>query len=206
MIRISHTEFSSAQQDFPRWWRAKQTPTTSGRMLGYAQVVKLSIYKFHKEQGNRASALAHFDRLVTGRLTNAQKIFRARLQLESYVDWYARSAVIVADQRVRLSLSLGADVVFGGEISRLDVSGNRYRAVLLSPAAPRNWQSETRIPLIQLAIARKYERDDQDVAVGVQLLDGTGLAEVTFGFDELATALATANRIADRVRRSLRRS
>jgi hypothetical protein len=205
VTRISHAEFSAAQQDFTRWWQAKQSPPASGRRLGYAQVVKLSIYRFHKEQGNRDVALAHFDQLVAGRLTNAQKIYRARLQLESYADWHEGSGVIVADHRVRLSLPLGNDVMFGGEISRVDVVGTRYRGVLLMSPISRNWQQETRMRLIQLAVARKYERQEEDVSVAVQLLDGNDLNEVTFDSGQLGTALEGANRIAERIRRALRR-
>ena len=91
MIRISHSELAAAQQDFATWWRAKQAPTTGGRRLGYAQVVKLAIYKYHSLQGNRQGSLAHFDQLVSTRLTNVQRIAQARLQLQAYIDWVEHS-------------------------------------------------------------------------------------------------------------------
>lgn len=104
MIRISHVELAAAQQDFAAWWRTKQAPATGGRRLGYAQAVKLAIYKYHSLQANGPASLAHFDQLVSARLTNAQRIAQARLQLQAYIDWVEGSGVIVADHRVRLNM------------------------------------------------------------------------------------------------------
>ena len=165
MIRISHSELAAAQQDFAAWWRLKQAPATEGRRLGYAQAVKLAIYKYHSLQSNRGASLAHFDQLVAARLTNAQRIAQARLQLHAYIDWAERSAVIVADHRVRLNLPLERDVVLGGEVSRIDLEPKGYRAVLLMARVPARWQQESRMPLIQLAVAYKYQRSPDDVSV-----------------------------------------
>ena len=141
MIRISHSELAAAQQDFAAWWRAKQAPTAGGRRLGYAQAVKLAIYKYHSLQANRSASLAHFDQLVSARLTNAQRIAQARLQLQAYIDWVEDSGVIVADHRVRLNLPLDGEVVLGGEISRIDMIPTGYRV----------W-----VPEILAAVFRKF--------------------------------------------------
>lgn len=201
MIRISHSELSVAQQDFATWWRQKQAPATAGRRLGYAQAVKLAIYKYHSLQSNRAASLAHFDQLVAARLTNAQRIAQARLQLQAYIDWTERSGVIVADHRVRLNLALEPDVVLGGEVSRIDLEPSGYRAVLLMARVPARWQQESRMPLIQLAIADRYQRSPDDVGVAVQLLDGTALNEATFAAPARETAFASAVAVARQVRR-----
>jgi hypothetical protein len=205
-MRISHTELTVAEQDFASWWRAKQAPSTGGPRLGYAQAVKLAVYRFHKQQGARAASLAHFDQLVARSLTNPKRIAQARLQLEAYMDWAERTGVIVADCRVRLNLPLEADVTLGGEVSRIDISGRGYRAVLLGDRFPSGWKEETRIPLIQLAVANSYERSADDITVAVQLLDGRGLDETSFDADERDEALDTAVTLAKRVRRMLSRS
>lgn len=206
MTRISHTELSAAQQDFASWWRAKQTPRSRGRRLGYAQAVKLAAYKFHLLQGDRSASLAHFDQLVARRLTNPKKIADARLQLEAYIDWVGRSGVIVADHRVRLNLPLDADVALGGEVSRIDIGRRGYRAVLLGARFPSRWKEETRMPLIQLGVANKYDRSPDDITIAVQLLDGTRLEEISFGVGERDEALTAAVALAKRVRRALSRS
>lgn len=206
MTRISHTELSAAQQDFAGWWRAKQMPASGGRRLGYAQAVKLAVYKFHLLQGDRVAALAHFDQLVARSLTNARKIADARLQLEAYIDWAARSGVIVADHRIRLNLPLDADVALGGEVSRIDVGPGGYRAVLLGARLPSRWKEETRMPLIQLAVANKYDRSPDDITIAVQLLDGTHLDEIGFDAGERDEAFAAAVALAKRVKRALSRT
>ena len=205
MIRISHSELAAAQQDFATWWRAKQAPTTGGRRLGYAQVVKLAIYKYHSLQGNRQGSLAHFDQLVSTRLTNVQRIAQARLQLQAYIDWVEHSGVIVADHRVRLNLPLEGEVALGGEISRIDMIPTGYRAVLLMARAPARWRQELRMPLIQLAVASRYDRPAADVKVAVQLLDGNGLDEGAFPTDVRDDALRSAVATAQQVKRALAR-
>ena len=199
MIRISHVELAAAQQDFAAWWRTKQAPATGGRRLGYAQAVKLAIYKYHSLQANGPASLAHFDQLVSARLTNAQRIAQARLQLQAYIDWVEDSGVIVADHRVRLNLPLDGEVALGGEVSRIDMIPTGYRAVLLMARAPARWKQELRMPLIQLAVANRYDRPATDVRVAVQLLDGNGLDEGAFPTgvrdDALRSAIATARQV-----------
>lgn len=205
MIRISHAEFADAQRDFAAWWRLKQAPPAAGRSLGYAQAVKLAIYKYHSLQSNRSASLAHFDQLVAARLTNAQRIAQARLQLQAYIEWAEHSGVVVADHRVRLNLTLEVDVMLGGEVSRIDLEPSGYRAVLLMARVPARWQQETRMPLIQLAVADKYQRSPNDVSVGVQLLDGTALTVANFEADARNAALESAVAIARQVRRATTR-
>lgn len=88
--------------------------------------------------------------------------------------------MIVADHRVRLNLALDGEVALGGEISRIDMIPTGYRAVLLMARAPARWKQELRMPLIQLAVANRYDRPPGDVRVAVQLLDGNGLDEGAF--------------------------
>ena len=205
MIRISHAELAAAQQDFAAWWRTKQAPATGGRRLGYAQAVKLAIYKYHSLQANGPASLAHFDQLVSARLTNAQRIAQARLQLQAYIDWVEDSGVIVADHRVRLNLPLDGEVALGGEVSRIDMIPTGYRAVLLMARAPARWKQELRMPLIQLAVANRYDRPATDVRVAVQLLDGNGLDEGAFPTGVRDDALRSAIATAQQVRRMLGR-
>jgi hypothetical protein len=205
VIRIGHSEIAAARQDFAAWWRQKQQPGPTGRRLGYAQLVKLGIYKYHALQSNRAGSLAHFDHLAAARLTNAQRITQARLQLQAYIDWIERAGVIVADHRVRLNLPLGADVALGGEVSRVDIVPSGYRVVLLVARTPVHWRDELRMPLIQLAIADRYHRDAEDVRVALQLLDGTALEEASFGKDARNAALRAAIAVAKQVGRVVAR-
>jgi len=206
VTRISHSELAAAQRDFAAWWQVKQAPATGGRRLGYAQAVKLAIYKYHSLQSNRAASLAHFDQLVAGRLTNQQRIAQARLQLEAYIEWVENSAVIVADHRVRLNLALDTDVVLGGEVSRVDLAPKGYRAVLLMERASSRWDQESRMPLIQLAIADRYQRSPEEVMVAVQRLDGTSLNEAAFDAHTRDAAFAAAAAIARQVQRASRRA
>jgi len=80
---------------------------------------------------------------------------------------------------VRLSLPLGQNVQVGGEVSRIDVDVERYRALLLG-RIPCDWRTETRMPLIQLGAAARFGRDYRDVEVGSSGVDGGRLSTVSF--------------------------
>lgn len=200
-MRISHSEFGAARHDPAAWLRAKQTPVVGGRRLGYAQAVKLAIYKFHSSQGDRSSTLNHFDQMATRHFRNAAKITEARLQLDAYIEWAHDAGVIVADHRIRLNLALHGDIALGGEVSRIDIGPNGYRAVLLSGRAVGGWKQELRMPLIQVAVADRYDRTADEVSVAIQMLDGGGLDEASYSQKDRNSAFDNAVDLAKQLHR-----
>jgi hypothetical protein len=85
-------------------------------------------------------------------------------------------------------------------VSRIAVNGRGYRAVLLG-SPPRDWRSETRMPLIQLGVADRLQRDYRDVTVGFQALDGQRLSTLTFDDDRLNRAREAAELLRAGLRR-----
>lgn len=154
-----------------------------------------------KTGGDRANAFAHFEALAI-RFSDPRRIFDTRVRLESYVDWCEKTEVVVADYRVRLNLPLGRNVQLGGEVSRIDVDGERYRAVLLG-RIPRDWRTETRMPLIQLGVAARLQRDYRDVEVGFQRVDGERLSTVSFDNRRISRAREVGATIAARIETGL---
>jgi hypothetical protein len=190
-LRISVAELEVCAQDVAGWVRAKLNPAGGGPRLGYAGAVKLGIYSFHKS-GNETAARAHLRDLLDRFQGSFQKA-AAEQEFESYLRWYTAQQPIVASHRVRLGLALGSGIILGGEVSRVDVdlTSGGYRAVQLG--APR------RMPLIQLGIADKYQREAAEVRVGFQHLDGSNLSLVSFSEAELQAAGRGARGIAQQV-------
>ena len=106
---------------------------------------------------------------------------------ESYIRWHRRSGVIVADSNIRLSYSIDGFLDLSGLISRLDITAVGYRAVILG-AGRGNWRTELRMPLIQTAVALKYGRPVDEVAVGVQDADGSALDEEVYTSAQITNA------------------
>lgn len=197
-MRISLAELELCSRDVAGWVRAKLHPTGGGPRLGYAGAVKLAIYQFHKT-GNDAAARAHLRDLLERFQSDFHKA-EAEQEFDTYLRWYASNHPIVASHRVRLSYPLSGGVILGGEVSRVDVDALRggYHAVLLGTPRP-NWQSEIRMPLIQLGIADRYQRGAAEVRVGFQHLDGSNLSLVSFSGADLQAAEQRARDLALRV-------
>jgi hypothetical protein len=180
-MRLSHTELAECVAD-PRGWLIKKRRTTGGRTLGYEQILKLGILRFHKDGGvNPEDARQHI-RAILGRQpklrdeVRKKEVFR---RFGEYVEWYFEAGVIVGAVRTRVSVEVSASLTLAGEVSRVDVVDEGYRGVLLGRHSD-DWKAELRMPLLQLGLANALARPVAEVEIGVQNLDGGGLQSTRF--------------------------
>ena len=201
-MRISHSELEACRRDVSRWVAAKLNPA-AGPRAGYAGMTKLAIYKFHAT-GDADTARDHL-RALLGRFGDTGKKLSAEYQLDAYIDWAEREGLIVADRKVRLGFDLGSGLLLGGEVSRVDVDlQGGYRAVLLGACDP-DWRDELRTPLLQRAVARHFAREEGEVSIGVQELDGGDLQTVRYSEAEIDAAEARARIVAAQLAREFER-
>jgi hypothetical protein len=106
---------------------------------------------------------------------------------------------LVADVRARIELDLGSEVILGGQVARVDITPDGYRVVLLGRFS-HGWQHEIRLPLIQRAMASKYDRSESAFVIARQELDGTNLEIAQFGTSEIDAAEVTARNLASTIR------
>jgi hypothetical protein len=197
-LKISHLELEACRRDVVRWVAARLAPG-AGPRAGYAGMTKLAIYRYHAT-GDAGAARDHL-RALLGRFGNEGKKLGAEYELDAYIEWAERSGLIVADRKVRLGYDLSSGISLGGEVSRVDVDLNGgYRAVLLGTCDP-GWRAELRMPLLQRAIADHFSRDEAEISVGVQELDGTGLQTVQYATDQVDEAEERARTVAAQLAR-----
>lgn len=166
-------------------------------------MTKLAIYRYHAT-GDADMARGHL-RALLGRFGDLGKKLSAEYQLDSYIEWAEREALIVADRKVRLEFDLGSEVLLGGEVSRVDVVlAGGYRAVLLG-SFDEGWRDELRTPLLQRAVARHFARNEGEVSVGVQALDGSDLQAVQYTESEIDAAEVQARALAAQLAREFER-
>ncbi|MDQ2668800.1 MAG: hypothetical protein M3Z05_22795 [Gemmatimonadota bacterium] len=158
-------------------------------------MTKLAIYKYHAT-GDADAARQHLRNLL-GRFGDTGKKLSAEYELDTYIAWAERNDLIVADRKVRIEYDLGSGVLLGGEVSRVDVDvvGGGYRAILLGAHDP-DWGAELRTPLLQRAVAQHFDRNESEVMVGVQSLDGTALETLWFTTAEIDEADVQARALA----------
>jgi hypothetical protein len=70
---------------------------------------------------------------------------------------------------------------------RLDVLSRGYRALLIG-SYHQGWKDQLRMPLLQHAVAMRYGRPIEDVEIGMQHFDGSGLVMTRYSKAEIATA------------------
>src|SRR5579862_2838172 len=117
--------------------------------------------------------------MVRANFRNAVGVDLTEAGLDSYINWHQTYGNITADDRVRISLDVQGYLALSGEVSRVDITSEGYRGILLD-VPPRGWQDQLRMPLLQRALARLYGRPLNEVSIGVQDLDGSGMAITRF--------------------------
>jgi hypothetical protein len=199
-VIISHREIAKCEANPQAWVRARKGDSTFYG-FGYNQVLVLGIYRFHRT-GSASQARSYLQDLLTrhsARLRTTAKAQDVLGRFDSYRQWMAGSQTAVAEHRVRLNAQMGGFLSIGGEISRVDVTGPGYRGVILG-SFPSDWRDELRMPLIQLALALRYQRPAEQFSVGVQELDGSSLAMTSYSLQQIEAARAEFRALGSNVR------
>ena len=171
-MRISHIELERCLSDPSAWVASKFSPSPNWIRQGYDACLKQGIYRFHKTDDPTAGRTKIEYAASRLKLTNRLRIDDALARFDAYVHWAFDSGTLVADVQVGIELDLGSELILGGQVARLDITEDGYRGVLLG-GFNHGWQHELRLPLIQRAMASKYERSESAFVIARQELDAT---------------------------------
>ena len=197
-MNISHTQLQVCFNSPTTWVESRLRPGGQFFRLGYEQCLRLSIYRAHRD-GNSDTARQHLDRLLTrSRLSNSSRIDEIIHRLEGYLSWMQDTQTTVTNYKVRLRLELGSDIFLTGEVGRVDMTPQGYRALILGPVDSLS-MDELRMPLIQRAVARVTGRPEDEFTVGVQELDASNMVARNFSQAEIEEASNTAQSLAAQV-------
>lgn len=203
-MKIRHADLEEVRRD-PVGWARRQGASASNRGgMSYTHLARLAIYQYHRT-GQLESALAKLSEYAKAyRRTDPSRLEQAEQRVAEYVNWNEATRPTVAKVKLNVRLQLGASLFVGGEVARVDFDPlGGYRALLIDDKES-DLDSELRFPVLQLAVARKIERDPSDVAIGVQSIDDFYRIEVrTFSDRGLAAAKRELDRIAREVGRVL---
>lgn len=193
-MKISHTELELCRKSPRVWLQEKLKKPTQYFRIGYNRVLLLSIYNFHKTKQASVARQYLMDLIQTQEFKDPDRIDEIELSFEAYVRWCDTESVAVADSRVRVKLETEY-LSLVGEVSRVDVTADSYRALLLGPPQP-NWRKQLRMPLLQIAISERFSRPINEVSVGVQQLDGSDLQVHSYSTASLNRAKVQFKRLA----------
>lgn len=186
-MNVSHTQLEECRSN-PRTWVSAKAGPAQQFSYGYNQALVHAIHKYHRSAEDGDLARRYLQDLIDKNFTNEVRSEQIQDWLDSYIKWHRGSGTLVADTKFRIKLNLGVLLELRGEVHRLDVlpSGG-YRAILLGDY-PQNWRNQLRMSLLQRAVANRYGRPVQDIAVGVQHLDGSGLLVRSYSQSEISRA------------------
>jgi hypothetical protein len=171
-MKISHTQLDSCRKN-PRSWIQEQASPSFGPRFGYNQALTNAIHRFHKS-GDAEGVHRFLELSIERHFKDETRSAQIVEWLDSYIGWCRQSRVLVSDSRFNIRLSCGVWLELSGQIHRLDTVNSGYRAILLGDY-PVNWRNQLRMPLLQRAIASRYERPEGEIEMGVQQLDGSGI-------------------------------
>jgi len=201
-MKISHSELEVCLRQPRGWLREKLTTPSHAFKTGYNRALLLSIYNYHRTKQTTVARQYLRDIIQRAQFKDLTRVDEIELAFESYVRWCETENVAVADSHILIRFGSGY-LTLVSEISRVDVTSDYYRAVLLGPFEP-NWQTQLRMPLIQKAISEKFVRPVKEVSVSVQRLDGSNLQTRSYSMTALARAERRFRDLAQRLQQYAR--
>jgi hypothetical protein len=194
-MKMSHGELEGCIKRPRAWLLQKRSESSHPFRVGYDRVLLLAIYRFHKTNSEVDATKYLMAAIKRQDFKDQIRVGAVEKKFEAYLKWIKASSVSVADSRVRMSFDCGF-VRLMGEIARLDITESTYRAVLLTSQIPADWESQLRMPLIQLAISQQYGRPLKEVEVGIQKFDGSQLQSKSFSSRVVNDAKVTLEKLA----------
>lgn len=186
-IKMSHIELSTCLKQPRTWLLNRANAKTHGYSFGYEKSLLLSIWKFHKT-GSEDQSRDHLQQLIKRHsFKSAHRIGQIEDSLDLYIKWAKMNNLIVFDVQARIHLNASKFLILVGEVHRVDIVPQGYRGILLQDA-PENWKNELRMPLIQRALAEHYDRPCEEIVVGYQCRNGSGLSTISYSETRINSA------------------
>jgi len=173
-MKIPHRELEIFRRN-PRAWvaRSLQAPTFNGMKIWNENALRMAVHWLHKghtlaEATQKLVFYARKDPDLAGRHKVMQR-------LVAYERWYRRSGRTTTHSKFSLPAFDIGSLSLGGSIDRIDVvvsSAQPMQGIFLGPYT-NSWREELRRPLAQHAISTFLFWPPEEIAVGVQLIDGS---------------------------------
>lgn len=203
-MKLRHAELETCRQDPIAWTR---TVLGGNRRvsMSFERIAVMSIYRYHKS-GDAEDAVKHLERLAESyHLKNSSKREVCEEKIRTYFAWCETSRPVVVSHGIKIRLPLTGDVFLAGEVSRVDIDleSGGYRAVLLTDKE-LSVEQELRMPLLQMALANRFQRVISDISVGRQHVDASDVVVKSFSERRVKSAFREAKRLAEQIETLLR--
>lgn len=173
-MKIPHRELESFRRN-PRVWvaRSLQAPQFKGMRIRNESALRMAVHWLHKghtltEAAQKLEFYARKDPDLAGRHKVTQRLF-------AYERWYRRSGRTTTHAKLSLPAWDLGPLSLGGYVDRIDVVVSAMQPMqgIFLGRHTEHWRRELRMPLTQHALSTFLCWPLDEVAVGVQLIDGS---------------------------------
>jgi hypothetical protein len=190
-MRVPHRELERFRRD-PRGWlaRQRQKPPFKGMRIRNELALRMAVHHLHK--GHSADEAAVKLRYYARKDVDVEGRREVLQRLAAYVRWYSNSGRDASHSKFNFPSWDDGELVLGGYVDRIDLvlgDAQPMQGIFLGSYRPR-WSEELRMPLAQHALATFHSWPVDEVAIGVQLIDGSPPELSHYSEEELAQAIA----------------
>ena len=189
-MKIPHRELEGFRRN-PRAWvaRSLQARRFNGMLIWNESALRMAVHWLHKghtleEAADKLAFYARKDPDREGRHKVMQRLI-------AYERWHRRSGRTTTHTKFYLPAWDLGPLPLGGYIDRIDVmvsSAKPMQGIFLGRHSER-WREELRMPLAQHAISTCLSWPPDEVAIGVQLIDGSEPEVQHYSIAEVSEAL-----------------
>lgn len=198
-MRVPHRDLERFRRD-PRAWVARKlkAPPFGGIRIRNEAALRMAVHWLHKghsleEAERKLEYYARKDPNLEGRIDVMRR-------LSAYAQWYQGSGRHASTIRLPIPVWAEGPIALGGYLDRVDLvlhHQQRMQGIFLGRHADR-WRAELRMPLTQHALADFHGWPLEEVAVGVQLIDGSDVEVQHYSAAEVREALDEFRELSDR--------
>jgi hypothetical protein len=192
MIRLHLREIEEALAN-PAEYRAKLTNrVVSNFRYSYFLALRNAIFRYHRPDTTLIQAREYLSDSLAG-FKNASRADDTMDQFDWYVEHHHSCGLKTFDTRLMVEVPVppqhGRDLACSGQVDRLDIrpSGG-YAAWLFRSKDHLNWTVGLRMPLTQLAVAKKLDIDSQEVTIGIYSFHERYVEAIQYSTEEIAYA------------------
>lgn len=190
--RLPLRELAEATADPDRYRTKLFGPSRQAQGSPYFNALRNSIFYLHKPDWTIVGAQAYLERALE-KYPNASRKAEVSDQFAWYVEEFQSSGRRVFRTRLNVNVHLPSwvpdDFLSSGEVARLDLAqSGGYAAWRFASGDARGWRQDTRMPLIQEAVARELDAPTDEVTVGVYAFGDRAVEHTTYSASEIEMA------------------
>lgn len=193
MIRLPLRELEEALANRAEYRTKLARRAPSLFRYSYFSALRNAIYRYHRFGTTPLQAREYLSDSLA-RFKNASQAADTMDQFDWYLQYHRSCGLTTFETRLRVEVPLpskvGSNAACYGQVDRIDIrpSGGYYAAWLFRSKDHLNWALELRMPLTQLAVAKKLDVHSDKVTIGIYSFHERYVEEHHYSREDIASS------------------